>query len=117
MTLGGVELSSKGINYCHLHNSRLFKWIELLVGVKRIYENSLSVDDTGGGVELSSKGINCCHLHNSRLFKWIELLVGDKRIYVNTLYVETLGGLSSLVKELTIATCIIQGSSNELSYW
>ena len=72
---------------------------------------------TLGGGELSSKGINCCHLHNSKLFKWIELLVVVKPIYVNSLSVDDTGGLNSLVKELTVAICIIQGSSNELSSW
>ena len=68
---------------------------------------------TLGGVELSSKGINCYHLHNSRLFKWIELLVGVKPIYVNSLSVDDTGGVELSSKELTVASCIIQGSSND----
>ena len=92
MTLGGLSFLVKELTVatCIIQGSS--KRIELLVGVKRIYENSLSVDDTGGGVELSSKGINYCHLHNSRLFKWIKLLVGVKRIYENSLSVDDTGG-------------------------
>ena len=126
----GVRFSSEESNGCYSRKARLFEWIELSLAVKRIYGNKtrdikrliflrFRVIARSNAVE-SSVGVwvNRVTIPASRISRirqhWRIVIQRHSQSVDGNICSLAYVGLSSLTKELKVATRVRQDSSNEL---